>query len=405
MSTDMVVQQHSAMAASEATAIAALPPDMALMRMENDHIMAVAQARPRDYSKIKAELFSMIDAFPESAEDAIYNKPVGTVFLVSCECGHRYEVAKLEEQTECPRCANWRPKKWQKQKKFARGLSIRSAENMRVAFGFNRVSTTLTPIDGDRLKITGTFTDYTNGNVTIDEQIVTPFYTSRNKQKTRIPDDRFFNVVLKSEKSKVIREVVLRSVPGTLKAAYEAHCEKAIDGLLDEGTMDKIVGQFSGISVSQEMIENLLGRPRSMGWTKEDRKQLLGIWNAIKDGETTVREVFFDSVDADNSTASPATPPKTTASASVDDLLGSGNPAAPSQPEPAATDSPSTSPDQKRDAMAWYAQQIASSETLKRLNDLEAGVDQDQRLDEESRLDVHQSIEQAREMIRSQRGK
>ena len=294
MPTDLV--QHSEMDMAQAQAIASLPPDMALMRMENEHIMAVAQAKPRDYGKIKAELFSMIDNFPESAEDAIYNKPVGTVFVVFCKCGHRYEVPakwdkanrgyKIQEQSPCPRCGNWQPKQQPVQtKKFARGLSIRSAENVRVAFGFNRVSTTLTPLDdGNLYKITGTFADYTNGNVTIDEQIVTPFFTSYDKQKTRIPDDRFFNTILKAEKSKVIREVVLRSVPGTLKAAYEDHCEKTISGLLTDGKIQEIVEKFAGIGVSQDMIEVLLGRPRQLGWTKEDRKQLLGIWNALKDG-------------------------------------------------------------------------------------------------------------------------
>lgn len=312
---------------STVQAIAALPPDMALLRMENENIMAVAQARPRDYEAIKAELFRMIDAFPDSAEDAIYNKPVGKVFLVVCNCGHRYEVPKLEDQTECPRCNRWSPSAKsppKRIKKFARGLSIRSAENVRVAFGFNRVSTTITPLEDDRYKLTGTFTDYTTGNITIDEQIVAPYYTSRHGQRTRIPDDRFFNVVLKAEKSKVIREVVLRSVPGILKAAYEAYCENTIDGLLDEGTMDKIVSQFASLDVTQEMLEDLLSRPRQMGWTKADRKQLLGIWNAIKDQETSVAEVFFD---GDGVAAADLKPqPK--------------QPASPSEPEPKATADP-----------------------------------------------------------------
>jgi hypothetical protein len=42
------------------------------------------------------------------------------------------------------------------------------------------------------------------------------------------------------------------------------------------------------------MLEKLVGRPRSMGWMQNDRARLLNIWNAIKDGETSIDEVFGD---------------------------------------------------------------------------------------------------------------
>jgi len=44
--------------------------------------------------------------------------------------------------------------------------------------------------------------------------------------------------------------------------------------------------------VTLEMLEGLVGRPRAMGWTQVDRQRLLGVWNAIKDGETSVAEAF-----------------------------------------------------------------------------------------------------------------
>jgi hypothetical protein len=247
-------------AMDKAHAIASLPKDVAIMRMENENIMALAAAKPRDHESIKRELASQIEAYPSFARDAIYNKPVG-----------KDESGKMQ---------------------YARGLSIRAAEALAEAYGYNRVSSDVSPEGTDAVKITALFVDYQRGRIWQDAGIVSRFYKNRSGQMVRHSDDRFYNIVVKAEASRRIREVITRSVPPGLRAELMEMAERKIDDLLDDKTVDKIIGQFASKGVTLERLEEHVGRTRKAGWTAEDRRDLLGVWNAIKDGETSVDEAF-----------------------------------------------------------------------------------------------------------------
>ncbi len=109
----------------------------------------------------------------------------------------------------------------------------------------------------------------------------------------RHSDDRFYNVVVKAEASKRIRECILRMVPPGLRSELVLCVDEQLDAFLDDSTVDKIVAEFSKRAVTLEMIERLLGKRRD-SFTNDDRASLLGVWNAIKDGETTIAEAFGD---------------------------------------------------------------------------------------------------------------
>ncbi len=253
-------------AGSELTVAAAqsIPPGMAIMKLENDNIQAMAVANPRDHKQIRRELAEQLEAYPEFARKAIYNKPVG-----KDENGHM---------------------------KFARGLSIRAAEAIAEAYGYCRVRSDVTPVDDDTVRIEATFTDYQKGRIWQDAGLLSKWYKPRNGGRRKHNDDRFYNVVVKAEVSKRIREVITRSVPPGLRAALEEMAERQINELLDDSTMEKIIGKFSTKGVDLAQLESRLGRTRSNGWTKGDRSLLLGLWNAIEDGETTVAEAFEEDV-------------------------------------------------------------------------------------------------------------
>lgn len=246
-------------------AVASLPQDLAIMKLENDNIMALAAARPRNHKKIKADLLEQIDAYPSFAKAVIYCKPVG--------------------------------KDAQGRMQYARGLSIRAAEAIAEVYGFNRIRSEITEIDADRVRVEATFTDYQRGRIWQDSGIVSKSYRSRDGKTVRHSDDRFYNVVVRAEASKRIREVIIRSVPPGLRSELMELAEEKIDALLDDKTVEKIVAQFAGKGITLEMLEAHVGRSSKAGWTKEDRANLLGIWNAIKDGETTIEEAFGKSDD------------------------------------------------------------------------------------------------------------
>lgn len=235
-------------------------PEVIQMRMENEIMISECRARPRDFEAIKAELLENLQAFPALAQEAIYVKPVG----------------KGDDG----------------QMKYAEGLSIRAAEVLAEAYGYNRVRADVTPIDDDKVKIDATFSDFQKSRIWQDGGILSKWYKSSGGGMKKVPDDRFYSVVVKAESSRRVREVILRSINSGLKAWFEAECRKLNDKSLTPDEIKSIIGHFRDKGVSLEQLSAFIGREPDMGWTSNDKQMLLGIWNAIKTGETTVQEAF-----------------------------------------------------------------------------------------------------------------
>ena len=293
--------------AEQVRAIAAMPSDLAILKLENDTIQSLAAARPRDHHSIKADIIQQLEAYPAFAKAAIYAKPVGK-----------------DPDTN--------------RQKIARGLSVRGAEAIAEAYGYCRIRTDVTPIDDDHVKVEATFTDYQKGRIWQDAGVLSKWYKAKGGGMVKHADDRFYNVVVKAEVSRRVREVILRSVPPGLRAELQQMAEERIGKLLDDKEVGKIIGYFGAMGVTPEQLEVYIGRSRSAGWTEDDRLNLHGLVNAIKDGETTVAEAFGD------------TSAKAAAKKTLDDLAkkfaetpvaSSGNgtePAAPEAPEPASAE-------------------------------------------------------------------
>jgi len=256
MSTELATQQGN-----EIGAIAKLPPHLAIMKMENESIMSMAVAHPRNFITIKAGLLEQLKAFPVMAEDAIYEKP----------CGKDQDTGK---------------------QKIATGLSIRAAEAIAEAYGYNRVRCDVTPIDEDTVKVEATFTDYQGGRIWQDGGIVSRVYKAKGGGSARHPDDRFYGVVLKAEASRRIREVILRSVSPGLKAWYEEQAAAIGNSTLNPGVVAKIVDGYKARGVTPEMLETYLGKTRAAGWLEQDQVRLRRLWKAIETEETTIAEAF-----------------------------------------------------------------------------------------------------------------
>lgn len=234
--------------------------DYQLIKMENESLMMAAQVRPRNNQAVMRELLDQIEAYPSFAESVMYAKPIGAD-----------KSGRMQ---------------------YARGLSIRAAEAIAAAWGYNRIEQTVEPIDDDRVRVTATFTDFQTGRIWRDSGIVSKWYRSRGGAMSRHNDDRFYNVVLKAELSKRVREAVMRSVPPGVRSELQNLAERMVAKLLSSETVEKIVQSFSGIGVTLVQLENLLAKPMSKGWTTEDRVTLQQVYTAIRDGETTVGEAF-----------------------------------------------------------------------------------------------------------------
>lgn len=246
---------------NQALAASKLPAELAILKLENDTIQSLAAARPRNHLTIKKDIMEQLEAYPAFAQSAIYAKPVGK------------DPATGKQ-------------------KIARGLSIRAAEALAEAYGFCRIRSDVTIIDDSTVKVEATFTDYQKGRIWQDAGIVSKYYRDRNGKMVRIPDDRFFGVTVKAEASRRIREVIIRSVPPGLRAELQALAEAKLAKVLSGDGIQKIVSAFGKHGVPLQQLEDFVGRSIAAGWTEDDRLNLLGIYQAIEQGETTVAEAF-----------------------------------------------------------------------------------------------------------------
>lgn len=289
----------------EMQAIQQMPPNIALLKMENETIMSVARAQPRDPMVIVEQLQKLIDAYPAAADEAIYRKPVGSVNEITCgKCGVKYEESRVDSHTACPNCESTKHASVRKVKKFAENLSIRAAESIRSIYGYTRLAVTEEMLPDGRVKITGVLVDYAAGNVTSDERVVSPFYKSRQGQMVRTPEDRFLNVVVKAEKAKLRRDIILDSIPNIVKAMFRDACEKKLATLVAPEVIEqKIVPAFKQYGIGLEHLEKLIGRPKKLGWREEDRLQLRKLLTALNNGETTAEELIDDMVPGQASSA------------------------------------------------------------------------------------------------------
>jgi hypothetical protein len=237
-----------------------LPPDLAIIKMENESIMAMAAKRPRDKKAILADLKSQIEAYPTFAKAAKYVKPVG----------------------KDPKTGRM---------KFAEGLSIRAAEAIAASFGFNRVRTAATPIDADTVMVEATFVDYQTGRIWQDSTPVSKKYKARGGGTRVHSDDRFYNVVIKAEKSKCVREVVLRIVDPGLKSELDEMIETTLAELMDEKQQSRLVNAFAAKKVGVADLEKVQGKKLD-AFTNADRVALQKMWTAIDTGESTAAELF-----------------------------------------------------------------------------------------------------------------
>jgi len=214
------------------------------------------------------------------ASTAMYAKPVGR--MEKCPaCGSDNSSYK----DTCWKCHKPIPQK------IARGLSIRAAEAIAAAYKYNRIETSIEDIDAQKVRISASFIDLHDGRIWRDSVVLSKMMRRRDGTLYQIPDDRFYGVIAQAKKSILVRECINRMVPPGLRSELEACVEEQLDSYLDEKTVQNIVARFSTKNVSPEMLEKLLGK-RLTALTKEDRRTLLGAWNSLEDGETTVAELF-----------------------------------------------------------------------------------------------------------------
>jgi len=237
-----------------------IPADVMLMKIENDSMMSVAAQQKRSLTEVMNDLKEELDAFPALSGEAVYCKPVG--------------------------------KDKKGNMKVATNLSVRAAESIASAFGFNRVTSDVQVVDENRVKIVGTFVDYQRCRTWSISRIVSKKYKTARGSVGVHSDDRFNNVVVPSDTSKVLRECILRCIPSSVKQAYLELCNERSAELLTDEKVKKIVASFAthGITL-QDLEKHVIGKKLTTGWTVADRKKLAQLWAGLESNEITAHEI------------------------------------------------------------------------------------------------------------------
>lgn len=259
--------------------LANIPRDLAIIKMDNDSMLAMAAARPRDYGEIVKDIKNQLASFKSFAVNARYAKPVGKYDKCpTCKADTFY-------RDNCPGCGKPVPQK------FATGLSIRAAEALAVSYRYNRIDSEAEDIDDVKTRLTVSFVDYQTGRVVRDSAVVSKEYKTRKGEIKVYDDDRFYGVVLKAKKSIMIRDAIMKMVPPGMRSELEVCVQEQLASFLDDNTVKAIVANFSQKNVTPEMLENHFGK-RLDAFTKDDRALLASIWTSLEDGETTVEDIF-----------------------------------------------------------------------------------------------------------------
>lgn len=229
-----------------------------IVRLENAEQMAIAVQRPRDEALILHDCLHELDLYPTMAREAIYNKPVGK-----------------DDKGEM---------------KYAEGLSIRAAESLGNRWNNSSYGVEIVSEDEETATIAAVFLDYEKNTRHVAMQRVSKFYKTKGGQIVRHAPDRF-DLVLKANSSKNLREIVLRSLPAGLKKEYETKARNILkkEPLAQQRTA--ILERFAELGVSVQQLETWKSRPIKE-WKKEDIIEALGVVNALRDGELSIEGVF-----------------------------------------------------------------------------------------------------------------
>jgi hypothetical protein len=234
-----------------------------IVKLENQTQMTVAVQRPRDEVKILAAALKELDTYPSMADEVLYRKPVGKENGVQ---------------------------------KYAEGLSIRTAESLANRWCNSAFGCDIIHDDEQGVILAAVFLDYESNTRRVLQKKVSRMYKASQSAgggMKRTPDDRFYDVVVPANQSKLLREVILRSLPAGLKLEYENRARQIMLGGDAKKLTTKLVQGFIRLGVSKSKLEELAGK-RIDDLTPEEIANLIATGNAIREGETTIEQLIVE---------------------------------------------------------------------------------------------------------------
>lgn len=130
----------------------------------------------------------------------------------------------------------------------------------------------------------------------------------KSRQIKRLTDPRDIYELAANMGSRRLRACILHVIPGDIVDSALAQCRKTLAAGDGKETLEdrvrKMILAFTGLGVSQEMLEERLEHKAELT-TGDELVDLISIFNAIKDGQSKRRD-FFNFPEGDSSTGKAA---------------------------------------------------------------------------------------------------
>lgn len=237
----------------------------AVLRIENETLAQVAIQRPRDEAKVLGGALKELELVPEEASRAYYEIPYRDTAP-----GGEQKMVKVT------------------------GPSIKAATALARRWGNCSATARILGEDADSIELEGVFIDFETSVRFTRPHRVSKYMKTRRGIVTL--DPKRLEAAVGAGASKAMRNAILTGLPAYLVAAYDRRAREIAGGKaeapLDTKTRGAIVKAFSEFKVEEKHLAAYLEKPAAE-WTGADRASLIGVYNAIKDGQTTAAEVFF----------------------------------------------------------------------------------------------------------------
>ncbi len=220
-----------------------------------------ALRHPRSLEKFKQRATAMACLDEETAASCIYRRPVGK------------EEGKM---------------------KYAEGMSIRRAEIVGACYGNLRVYATLISQTERQVVARGMAIDL-ESNFASSSEVVESTVTSNGKPFS----ERMRTVVAKAALAKARRDATFQVVPRALATPIESEVRKLLvgDAKSIETRRTAVAGWIKSLGIEPARVYNALGIGGLSDLGLNEMETLTGLRTAIKDGDTSIDEVFPPIVD------------------------------------------------------------------------------------------------------------
>lgn len=270
----------------------ALAAGATIVKIENESMMSLAVQRPRDPAKVLQEALQELELVPSLAARNWYSIPFKN-HVRGCP----------RRNCNCP-------------SKPVEGPSINAARNLMRQWGNASAKALVTSEDDEKLTLAGVFIDLQT-NVRFERPFtVSKWQHRRNGPAVKVGQERLVQAI-QAGASKAERNAIIAGLPDWLVKSYTDKARQIARKDAKENKFD-VIDVFMTVGVNRDLLERYLGK--SVDKIDDDeRVHLIGMYNALRDREQTIEEMFGTDEPAENGNGGETEKPRT-----VEDIIQGG---------------------------------------------------------------------------------